>query len=133
MLFRSERSIVSAATGRPSEWAQRVSDRLDALLIAFDRHVEITEAKDGLLEEVIDAQPRLAHRVERLRRDHVDIRVSIEDAMASVKEPSSFVDDAQVEDITKSVLAMLVQLVYHRHLGADIMYQAYTVDMDAAD
>src|SRR5437773_1516084 len=81
-----ERSIVSAATGRPSEWATRVNDRLTRLQAAFDRHVEITEAQDGLLEEVIEEQPRLAHRVERLRKDHVDIRVAVEEALAAVKD-----------------------------------------------
>ena len=127
-----ERSIVSAATGRPGEWATRVGDRLRDLQAAFDRHVEITEAPDGLLEEVVEATPRLVPRVERLKKDHVDIRVLIEEALAAVQEPASFTDE-QVQVVTKSVLSLLVQIVHHRHLGADVVYQAYSVDIDAAD
>src|SRR4051812_47709240 len=85
-----ERSIVSAATGRPGEWATRLGACLDRLMTAFDRHVEITEAADGLLEEVIEEAPRLVPRVERLKKDHVDIRVSIEEVTASLKDVATF-------------------------------------------
>src|SRR5436305_13111082 len=127
-----ERSIVSAATGRPGEWAARVDACLTQLLAAFDRHVEITEAPDGLLEEVIEEKPRLAHRVERLKEDHVDIRAGIEDAMRSLKDTAGFTTE-QVELTTKRVVSVLAQIVHHRHLGADVVYQAYSVDIDAAD
>src|SRR2546421_11889708 len=127
-----ERSIVSAATGRPGEWAARVSEQLTRLRAAFDRHVEITEAPDGLLEEVIEETPRLVPRVERLKKDHVDIRVGIEEAMAAVADTSSFTPE-QVEPLQKTVVGVLAQIVHHRHLGADVVYQAYSVDIDAAD
>jgi hypothetical protein len=128
----TERAIVSAATGRPSEWAAGVKERLTGLQAAFDRHVTVTEGKDGLLEDVVADAPRLAHRVEVIRKDHVAIGEEVNDALGAVNDPQSFTSD-DVETVTKTVLALLVHLVQHRHVGADLVYEAYTVDIDAAD
>ena len=81
----------------------------------------------------------LAHTVaacgaERALACTVDVTdpTQIEEAMASVAETASFKDE-QVEPVQKTVVGVLAQIVHHRHLGADVVYQAYSVDIDAAD
>jgi hypothetical protein len=42
-------------------------------------------------------------------------------------------DGAGVGQVRELVLDVLRQIGHHRHLGADLVYQAYNVDIEASD
>jgi hypothetical protein len=127
-----ERAVAAAASGRVVPWALTLRERLVQLLDAFDHHIQVTEAAGGLLEEVVAAAPRLAKRVAQLTDDHVAIRSSLHNAIAELQQPDSL-DEAGVALIRELVLDLLRQIAHHRHLGADLVYQAYNVDIEATD
>ena len=127
-----ERAAAAAAAGRVIPWAVTLRERLVRLRVAFDYHIQVTEADDGLLEEVVDVAPRLAHRADQLRSDHVAIRSLIEKAVTDLDRPE-FLDEAGAGHVRELVLDLLHQTGHHRHLGADLIYQAYSVDIEASD
>jgi len=129
---RVEQAEAAPASGRVVPWSLSLRERLVQLLDAFDHHVQVTEAGGGLLEEVVDVAPRLAKRVAQLRSDHVAIRSSIHNAIAGLQQPD-LLDEAGVEQVRDMVLDLLRQIAHHRHLGADLVYQAYNVDIEATD
>jgi hypothetical protein len=128
---------VQDALARPSfdredEWRDQLRDRLDALANAFARHVDVAEAPEGVLQRVPSEEPRLAHRAERLRRDHAAIRDDIERVVFEVR-PMHALDAGDIAEIRTLVDDLLRKISYHRYLGADLVYQAYDVDIEAAD
>jgi hypothetical protein len=42
-------------------------------------------------------------------------------------------DEATAEAVREAAVALVAQLVRHRHAGADLLYAAYSVDISAAD
>jgi hypothetical protein len=127
-----ERALAAATSGRVAQWAQFLEARLVALLDAFDHHVRVTEAPDGLLADIVASAPRLARRVGQLKDDHTAIRATLDETLASLRRPE-LLDEAQVVAVGDMVLDLLRQIAHHRHLGADLVYQAYNVDIEATD
>jgi septal ring factor EnvC (AmiA/AmiB activator) len=125
---RVEGALATAASGRAEAWAKELRDELDDLSAALEQHIAITESPDGLLADIAEAAPRLTKRVERARDDHVALRASIERARASLTGAEDATHDAR--DL---VVELLTALVRHRHLGADLVYEAYNVDIEASD
>jgi hypothetical protein len=129
-LVRLERAIASPSTGREQAWVAGVTARLRDLRVAFGHHVEVTEGAGGLFEEVVTEAPRLHRQVEHLRADHAKLNAAINQALALGTGPAAA---GHVSDLAESGLDLLSRLTRHRHLGATMVYEAYTVDMDAAD
>ena len=127
-----ERSIVAAATGRVAEWSAAVRAAMENLSNAFEHHMKVTEASDGLLAEVMQEAPRLARRVDIIKADHATIGAALEGVQRTLRQGDA-ADDVGVRRLTDDVISLLSQLVQHRHLGADLVYEAYNVDIDAAD
>ena len=129
---RLERAAASPATDRAREWCEVFASRLAELSLAFTTHVELTEAKDGLFAEIIEAAPRLSHRTDELRQDHRDIEAAINRAAARLDaEPTP--DHKAVVEARDAAVDLLARITRHRHLGAELVYDAYNVDIEAAD
>jgi Hemerythrin HHE cation binding domain len=129
---RVERAAASPAHGRTREWCEALAERLSELAAALRHHVEVTEARDGLFTEVIAAAPRLAHATDDLRRDHREIEAAIERAAAKLASSAS-PDQTTVDDASDATLDLMKRISHHRHLGAELVYDAYQVDIEAAD
>lgn len=125
---RVERSLASAAAGRAAAWSADLRIELDNLGNALDQHIAITESPEGLLADIVEAAPRLAHRVERARKDHVALRGLLALANQELGD-----DDEHVAASRDRAVDLLTALVRHRHLGADLVYEAYNVDIEALD
>jgi hypothetical protein len=125
-----ERSLAAPASGRADAWAKDLAAELELLGIAIEQHIALTEAPDGLLEDIVRQEPRLAKRVERTRADHVTLRETLARTLAGVPKDGKDVDVIHARDL---VVELLTGVVRHRHLGADLVYEAYNVDMEAGD
>jgi hypothetical protein len=125
---RVERSLATAAFGRTADWAKELSAELDVLGNALQLHITVTEADDGLLHEIVQHAPRLAHRVARVQEDHALLRRHLERAREAL--PRRDDDVAASRDLT---IELLTAVIRHRHMGADLVYEAYHVDLEAAD
>lgn len=125
-----ERTLAAPASGRSDAWAKDLAGELQGLAIAIDQHIALTEAPNGLLEDIVRQEPRLAKRVERARAEHQSLRETVERTLAAVPRDGAGVDVAHARDM---VVELLTAVVRHRHLGADLVYEAYNVDMEAGD
>jgi hypothetical protein len=125
-----ERSLAAPASGRSDAWAKDLAAELENLGTAIEQHIALTEAPDGLLEDIVRLEPRLAKRVERTRADHVTLRETLARTLAAVPKDGKDVDVHHARDL---VVELLTGVVRHRHLGADLVYEAYNVDMEAGD
>jgi hypothetical protein len=125
---RVERSLASPAASRYEPWAKELADELDDLDAALELHIATTEAPGGLLDDILHETPRLAHRVSVLRQDHVELRELLRRAREALPRSAEDVSAAR-----EHVLALLQAVSRHRHLGADLVYEAYHVDMEGGD
>ncbi|MCU1375231.1 MAG: hypothetical protein JWO68_2517 [Actinomycetia bacterium] len=125
---RLEGALATPASGRAVDWAKEVGIELDLLGDALQLHIAVTEADDGLLHDIIEHAPRLAHRVARVQEDHVLLRRHLERARDGL--PRRDDDVAAARDL---VVDLLTAVVRHRHMGADLVYEAFNVDLEAAD
>jgi hypothetical protein len=126
-----ERAVAGAAHGRVAAWSADVRAELTALSEALDSHIDLTESSDGLLTDIETSTPRLAHRVQKAKEDHVVLRAAAARALQSL--PPGDGGDAGIDQARDRVVELLTALVRHRHLGADLVYEAYNVDIEAAD
>lgn len=123
-----EAAAEAAAAGRAQPWQDRLRDEMVRLRDAFSHHCEETEAGGGLFAEVVEQTPRLANAVKRLEDEHTDIQRGIEAAVAAMdgRDPT---EEEHIRAVRDAVTAVLARLIRHRQRGADLIYQAYVVDV----
>ena len=122
-----EAALAAPRPRREGPWREELSVKLAALGQALDWHIAVTEGEDGLLVDIETAAPRLAHRVERARGDHQRLQSGIRQASDAI------VAGAAVQELRDQIVTLLSELVRHRQLGSDLVFDAYNVDIEAAD
>jgi hypothetical protein len=107
-----------------------LADALSDVRSAFAEHVEYSEGKGGLFEELLDEAPgEAASEVDRLRRDHVLINSTLDRAdemLAGGAEPG----DDRVVEVTAELARLIAQ---HQKRGAELLYNVYEVDTGGGD
>jgi hypothetical protein len=121
-----EQALAAPTPGRHAAWAERVDVALVELSADFGEHVAVTEGSDGLHDAVLEAAPRLSNFVRRLASQHTVIRGLVGDLLERVRPP---VAAGEVDAIRELGTALLDRLARHRQYGADLIYQAYQVDL----
>jgi hypothetical protein len=112
-------------------WLDRTEESLGDLRRALDAHIEEVEGPDGLLAEIVTVDPRLAPYAEDLRKDHIDLLGAWVRAEATVRAARN--DAATPSMIRRRVTTLLGRLTLHRQAGADLVYEAHSVDIAAVD
>ncbi|MGH2529605.1 MAG: hypothetical protein ACRDH0_09795 [Actinomycetota bacterium] len=123
-----ERAISSPAAGRLEAWTGDVVKRLTILREAIDEHIEVTERQDGLYDEILHRAPRLSGQVERLRIEHPSLR----DGTIRLIEQFHAIpigDGWSLDDARDDVQRLLGKVVKHRQAGADLVWEAYNLDI----
>jgi hypothetical protein len=124
-----ESVIAAPSPGREEQWRQRLASALGALESVFEHHVAETEAASGFFAQVVEHAPRLHRAVERLRDDHTEIATSLRRLSVQVEEAAA----TAPTDLRDAALDLLGSLARHRQLGADLLYEAYQVDISVGD
>jgi hypothetical protein len=123
----------TAAPGSDAaEWSMRAHDALVEVGAAFERHIAVVEGPGGLFEEVQQASPRLCNALERLREEHLRIREHIVTALDEVRVVAGR-PVATIQEGREAILVVLDQLMRHRQHGADVVYDAYAVDIGTGE
>jgi hypothetical protein len=92
--------------------------------VVFGVHVEVTESPGGLYEEILEIAPRLANRIVGFRREHVSITKAIRSALQELPD-----DGLPAPDLRGRLDRLHELLARHRRRGADLVYEAYHVDI----
>lgn len=129
--LREAMESVEHAIGRPvgsEDWVRVVEEALDDLEEAIRAHIEEVEAPDGLLAEMLDIAPRLAALIDMIRDEHRGLSDSLDQTRRVL---SSEPLDALA--VRRGAVSLLGYLTRHRQHGSDLVYEAYLVDIAAAD
>jgi hemerythrin-like domain-containing protein len=127
-----EAALASAAPGREQAWGKQVLKKLQAVAELLDGHARSAEAADGLLAMVAAAQPRLLHRVERLRREHVDLLDHARSLQRQIEHHAA--DELpNFRDIRQRATWLLNALRHHRAAATDLIFEAYSTDVGVGD
>lgn len=122
--MRALETSISRAT--PSQgWAEDVRASIHAVRDAFHQHIVVTEGSQGLLAEIVDLAPRLSGEAVLIEQEHQ----SLEDSLRSLERAIG----SEPEAIRRKATVVLGRLTLHRQRGADIVYEAYNVDIATAD
>jgi len=127
-LVQVERAISSPASGRLPTWTGDVTKRLTTLLESIDEHIEVTERPEGLYEEILQRAPRLAAQVDRLREEHPGLRdgtAGLIERLQSTPIGEGWTLDQARDDVQR----LLGRVVKHRQQGADLVWEAYNLDI----
>jgi hypothetical protein len=130
-LYEAMQRLESAnarAAGRP-HWAEDMRGALENLGKALQRHVAEIETNGGLFSEVLAQAPQLAPVIEDLRKEH-------EELMRRCRAALEIVDDWGRDagsELRPKVLGILGRLALHRQNGAELLYDAYNVDLATGD
>jgi hypothetical protein len=143
-----EHALAAPVPGRQKRWATRVAEALEELSDDFRDHVVLMEGADGLNVRLIRRAPRLAHQVEGLTKEHAalsqliaELSTLVEHAQGSMEQGESTRGEPADQDAIPGgwdeVRALGNKLVGalsgHRQRGADMVYQAYAVDIGGQD
>jgi hypothetical protein len=127
-LVHLEEATSSAAAGRVAEWTEQVLKETIGMRDAFDQHVVVAEKPGGLYEEIMERAPRLAGKVQRLHADHPVIREAIVE-LATKLEAGGIDDTWPLDEARDDLQRVLGRVVRHRQHGADLVWEAYNVDI----
>lgn len=118
----------SLAAPRSDTWAKQVEQDLHELRSALMHHIKITEGDDGLLAQIIEDAPRLVPDIDVILTDHAELCEALDLALDIVEQSGH-----RVQDIRSTTLDLLGRLYVHRQRGADLVFDAYTVDIGGLD
>jgi hypothetical protein len=120
---------LSTPIGDGAKWRHRVAAAVEHVANRLSEHVASTEADHGFFDQINLDAPRLAGKTARLRSDHPHL----EKAALELVTALAGVSDANVADqapaIRGQALEFLGLVAAHRQRGADLIYEAYHVDI----
>jgi hypothetical protein len=122
-----------AAPGSDARWPEGVGNALSTLRATFEEHVAATEAPDGIFDQVRDRAPRLSNQIDRLLHDHVTIAADTDRLIDRVDHAPTERTADETAAIREQALELLAAIMRHRHVGADLLYEAYDVDVGGPD
>jgi hypothetical protein len=111
-------------------WRGEAAAGLAALVHAFDDHVAETEAPGGLYDEMSEIAPHLGAKARRLREEHPLIAAALVEAGDRLAGPLE--DEAAVDAVRDDLQRVMGRIVRHRQHGADLVWEAYAIDIGSA-
>lgn len=119
----SEVEDAAASPAAGSSWRLELQEALANLQAALKQHVHEVEAPSGLLAQLVSKAPRLSSATNRLLAEHGEMAESLERLIELARQSSSH------GELRNDILETLVAIARHRQKGADLVYEAYEVDI----
>ena len=128
-----EMAISSPAAGRIPEWTGLVVKEMAGVQDAFDQHILVTEKPGGLYEEIITRAPRLDGTVRRLKDEHPEIAEKLTETLRRLDEVPIGGDEWPLEKARDDLQRFIGTIIRHRQRGADLVWEAYNVDIGGTE
>jgi len=100
---------------------------LREVLRTVQQHVDEVEAANGLFEDMTTVAPHVTPRVDKLRREHVELLEQTRGLLGQAEQ-----GDAPATLATEG-RALADRLTAHRHRGTALMLDVFLIDIPAAD
>src|SRR6266545_4777435 len=127
--MRAEIGEAYEASTTPTRALEQAKGQRLSLRRAIDEFRDVLDAPGaattgGLYEEILEIAPRLANKIARFKREHVSISKAIRSSLDDLP------DDGLPSPDLRGRLDLLHELLArHRRRGADLVYEAYHVDI----
>lgn len=121
-----EQALAAPVTADPARWAVRVHVALVELSADLRLHVNVTEGPRGLYNDLRGAAPRISAQIDKLTEEHAELRQTLDDLMLLLDGPYPITDAPAIRHGATVLLGMFAR---HRQKGADLVYEAYSVDV----
>jgi hypothetical protein len=121
-----ERALAVPAGDAPEAWAAMLSAPLVHLQEVIAAHIRGTEGADGLFAQINTDAPHLLHAVDKLASEHEPLATAADDLADGLGQVTS---ESAVDDVRDRTLGLIRDLLEHRHHGAELLYDAYQVDL----
>ena len=125
-----ERAIATPAGDDAEAWAAALAAPVDNLQEVLAEHVSGTEGEEGLFEQMRADAPHLLPHLEQLQKEHAPLVEGTQHLALSLPNVH---DDDGVDLVRMHALDLLRHLLEHRHRGAELVYDAYAIDVSPAD
>jgi hypothetical protein len=122
-----EAVLSSALTGRTSKWSAEITPAMSRLRDSINHHVTVTEGPGGLFEQIQTDSPRLSGAVQRLHVEHEQFQAEVDDVLTTLSESPD--DPVAMGALREQITLLIGRIVRHRQKGADLIYDAYEVDI----
>lgn len=119
-------NVLSSPAGDRDQWVARVEAGVRRMQETLEAHVNDTEADGGMLAQIDEDAPWLDGRVEQLRSEH-------EHLLERTRALLDRCQDGRAEEVRDEALELLQAVSRHRQRGTDLLWDAYMVDISAAD
>ncbi len=129
-LLDLEQSLGAPAGDDVAAWAHAARLPVGNLREMLDAHVAGTEGEEGFFAEVSDFAPHLIPTVQRLRSEHDPLLAA---TVALTARLDALATEAEVEQVRDDGIELIGRLLTHRHRGAELVYDAYSVDISTGD
>ncbi len=117
-----------AGPAQSDGWTKAVHTSLLTLRGALDAHIREVEVPDGLLAEIAEMAPRLLPDIETIFAEHVELIRAWDRAREALEA-----EGVREAEVRRRVTWLLGRLTIHRQRGSSLVYDAYNVDIGAAD
>jgi iron-sulfur cluster repair protein YtfE (RIC family) len=94
---------------------------------ALQQHVVEAEADDGLLEQVVGEEPNLYARVEKMRSEHIDLGMQVNELLLALDS------DRPCDELLAMTRDVLARINGHRHRATELLLDTYMLDFAAGD
>jgi hypothetical protein len=128
-LVELEETLTGPDTG-PS-WHARLREAAGHMRGTVVDHVAESEAPDGLLAQIAEVAPWLGPRAQHLRDEHDDLVAAADALVRRCAEATDAEED--VDALAELAWDLLERVSRHRRRGADLLYDAYALDVSAGD
>jgi hypothetical protein len=128
-LVALEVAISSPASKRIPDWTRQVTKEAVAVRDAWEQHIDGTEKPGGLYEEIVGLSPRLAGTVDRLRAEHPEITEAVTQMVARLEHVEIGGLEWPLDDARDDLQRFIGKVIRHRQRGADLVWEAYNVDI----
>ncbi|MGZ8571057.1 MAG: hypothetical protein ACXWW5_02410 [Actinomycetota bacterium] len=128
-LVHLEEGISSPAAGRIPDWTAIVLKEMVEVREAFEQHISVTERPDGLYDEILERAPRLAGNVRRLREEHPEIKEAVTAMVVRLEQTEIGGVSWPLDDARDDLQRLIGSVIRHRQKGADLVWEAYNVDI----
>ncbi len=119
---------LASPSGRAT-WATNVRRDVRELQRALAGHISEVEGPDGIMSRIVADAPRLSDRVEALRAEHDPLAAQVEAIAARIEALEHAPDEDEADEVRDATLGLLGALARHRHRGADLVYDAFDIEI----
>lgn len=110
---------------------RRVRAALTELAHDLRAHVELSESSQGIYSELRDTAPRLSTRIDAQLTEHPVMLAEVDRLLA--ERDDGLADEDAVAEHRLAAEALLQTLARHRRRGADLLYEAWDVDLGGSE